>query len=84
MYGNFFDKVKQNIFFKVGKIIKCEIIDDNFSQVIINLKIKENGFLKSKSYNCCWKMDYNKVNFGVGQKVKFWVVSNCVVNIEEA
>lgn len=82
--GNFFDKVKQSIFFKVGKIIKCEIIDDNFSQVIVNLKIKENGFLKCKIYDCCWKMDYNKVNFGVNQKVNFWIVGNSIVKIKEA
>lgn len=82
--GNFFDKVKQSIFFKVGKIIKCEIIDDNFSQVIVNLKIKENGFLKSKIYDCCWEMDYDKVNFGINQKVNFWVVNNSIVKIKEA
>lgn len=84
MQDNFFDKSKQNIFFKVGKIIKCEIIDYNFSQVTVNLKIKENGFLKCKIYNCCWKMDYNKVNFGVNQKVNFWIVGNSIVKIKEA
>ena len=40
MQNNCFDKIKQNIFFKVGKIIKCEIIDNNFSQVTVINVIK--------------------------------------------